>query len=514
MTTCVALLETVPSKRVEHIQFGLLNPDNVRRQSVVEVNKSTLYHRQLPAYNGLNDLRMGTCDRRVSCGTCKNDVLNCVGHFGHIELAAPVYHISMMHTLIKVLRCVCFFCAKMLVNLGDDSRIQGERLDSLDPKDRLNYVVNLCKTRYSCMHCGGPQPKYVQLRTSVAIKTEFRPKDAKEFESVEEKEFVERPFTAAHARAIVECISDEDVQLLGINAAYARPEWMILTVLPVPPPISRPSIMATDGSRARGQDDVTVKLQDIVKANKTVATLMQQGGVRASDIMATYTPVLLAAVDALQTHLAQFMHYDCKAGITASAAPPRATRPLRLIPARLKGKKGRFRGTLGGKRVDYSARTVVSPAPGYDIDEVGVPRIIAGHLTFPERVTAFNVAELTQRVRNGPTQFFGAVAVVLPDNSLIDLSLCEERKNVQLQPGYIVERYLKDGDWVLFNRQPSLHRMSIMAHRVKVIDDKTFRLPICDTTPYNADFDVSAGLMSAPLPGTPVLTLLPPRATR
>jgi DNA-directed RNA polymerase II subunit RPB1 len=399
---------------------------------------------------------------------------------------------------MKVLRCVCFFCSKMLVNLEEDTRIQGERMDALDAKDRLNYVVSLCKTRHKCVHCGGPQPKYVQQRTSVSIKTEFRPKDTKEFESEAEQEYVELPFTATQARSILQCVSDADVVLLGINPKYARPEWMVLTVLPVPPPISRPSIMATDGSRARGQDDVTVKLQDIVKANRVVTNMLQQYGMSGDELMRSYPAPLLLAIDALQTHMAQFMHYDCKVGATASTAPARANRPLRLIPARLKGKKGRFRGTLGGKRVDYSARTVVSPAPNYDIDEVGVPRIIAHHLTFPERVTSWNLAELSVRVKRGPAHADGAMAVVLPDGALIDLSLCEERDTLQLQPGFIVERFLKDGDWVLFNRQPSLHRMSIMAHRVKVIEDKTFRLPICDTTPYNADFDVSAASKLCP----------------
>jgi DNA-directed RNA polymerase beta' subunit len=132
---------------------------------------------------------------------------------------------------------------------------------------------------------------------------------------------------------------------------------------------------------------------------------------------------------------------------------------------------------------------VVSPAPDYDIHEVGVPEMIAQYLTFPERVTSFNMAELTVRVRNGPDKLLGAVAVIMPDGSSVDLTLCEEREMVELQEGWIVERYMRNGDWVLFNRQPSLHRMSIMAHQVRIIKDKTFRLPICDTTPYNADFD-------------------------
>ena len=493
MTTCVALLETIASSRITEVQFGLLNPELVKKQSVVRVNKPTLYVRQLPMPHGLNDLRMGTSDRRLPCGTCKNDVLSCVGHVGHIELAAPMYHTSMINMVMKVLRCVCFFCSRLLINTDEDLRVKDERFRTSDPKDRLNLMVNLCKTRHFCRHCGGPQPKYKQMRSSVQIKTEFRPKDVEKFECTDEHEFVLQPFTATHARAILQYIPDDEVELLGINPKYARPEWLILTVLQVPPPIARPSIMATDGSRARGQDDVTIKLQDIVKANNVVEAAMRDAALHPHDIMSPVPPDVLSACDSLQLHLCQFMHHDSGAAMaTAGAAhggPPRSNRPLRLIPARIKGKKGRFRGTLGGKRVDYSARTVVSPAPGYDIDEVGVPLMIAQHLTFAERVTKFNIEELTQRVKNGPSQLVGAVAVIMPDGTLVDLTLCDVRHNIDLQLGWVVERYLKDGDLVLFNRQPSLHRMSIMAHRVRIIPDKTFRLPICDTTPYNADFD-------------------------
>jgi DNA-directed RNA polymerase II subunit RPB1 len=494
MTTCVALLETVESPRITNIQFGLLNPDLVRKQSVVQVTKSTLYQRQLPHSGGLNDLRMGTSDRRLPCGTCKNDVLSCVGHPGHIELAAPVYHVSMINVVLKVLRCVCYWCSRLLVDVEEDPRAKDERLKTLDPKDRLNFMVNLCKTRHFCRHCNGPQPKYTQMRSATQIKTDFRDKDESTFETPEEAAYVKQPFTPAIARSILRFIPDDEVELLGINPKYARPEWMVLTVLQVPPPISRPSIMATDGSRARGQDDITIKLQDILKASLALQAAFENARLSTTDIVTPVPPAVLSAWDVLQQHLSQFMHHDTGStpGAAASAsggAPPRSNRPLRLIPARIKGKKGRFRGTLGGKRVDYSARTVVSPAPGYDIDEVGVPEMIAQHLTFPERVTTFNHEELTKRVRNGPGMLYGAVAIVMPDGSLVDLTLVEDRESIELQVGWVVERYLKNGDWVLFNRQPSLHRMSIMAHRVRIIQDKTFRLPICDTTPYNADFD-------------------------
>ena len=512
MTTCVALLENIKTPKITNIQFGLLNPAVVSRQSVVHVTKPTLYIRQLPAPGGLNDLRMGTSDRRLPCGTCKNDVLNCVGHPGHIELAAPVYHVSMITIVLKILRCVCFFCSRLLVDYEKEARVQDERFKSADPKDRLALMVNMCKAKHVCLHCHGYQPKYTQIRTLTQIKTEFRPKDLEKVETEEERVFVSLPFTAATARSILEFIPDHEVRILGINPEFARPEWMILTVIQVPPPISRPSIMATDGSRARGQDDITLKLQDIVKANNTLARILIQTQTQTSSSSSSSLPVppptacffltkapsaeVKTAWDVLQNHLVQFMHHDAAAaaGAGSSNAPRRNTRPLRLIPSRLKGKKGRFRGTLGGKRVDYSARTVVSPAPTYDIHEVGVPQIIAQQLTYPERVNLLNIHDLTRRVRNGPLHPEGAAAVIHSDGTLIDLTLYKTASTtitdpLLLQPGWVVERYLRDGDWVLFNRQPSLHRMSIMAHQIRVTQDKTFRLPVCDTTPYNADFD-------------------------
>ena len=492
MNQNIAFLQNERTPAITSVQFGLLNPEKVIKRSVVEVNKTTLYVRQLPASNGLNDLRMGTSDRRLPCGTCKNDILNCPGHEGHMILGAPVYHPSMMSLILKILRCTCFFCSKLLI-ASTDSRMNSERIKSCNVQGRLDIITGFCKTIHFCAHCQGPQPKYNQVRGQLQIKTEFRAKDNEVFQNDDERAFANKPFTAAHARSILQYISDEDVTMLGLNAKYSRPEWLILTVLQIPPPISRPAIMATDGSRSRGQDDVSIKLQEILKINQQLKHLLDAQSVNANNYIVDYNAAITTAVENLQNHTAQFFHHDSRgtpgANVSATGGAPRSNRPLRLIPSRLKTKRGRFRGTLGGKRVDFSARTVVSPAPTYDIDEVGIPEMIAKHLTFPERVNNLNINELTERVRNGPGVLYGAVVIIMPDGNTIDLSLCSDRSNIELQPGWVVERYMKDGDWGIFNRQPSLHRMSIMAHRVRIHSDKTFRLPLSDTTPYNADFD-------------------------
>src|SRR5438132_807927 len=183
-----------------------------------------------------------------------------------------------------------------------------------------------------------------------------------------------------------------------------------------------------------------------------------------------------------------------------SGIPParhRSGRPLKTLVQRLKGKEGRFRSNLSGKRVNFSARTVISPDPILSINEVGVPVEAARELTVPVHVQAYNLEIVKQWVKRGPTPLGplgeyapGVNYVIRPDGRRIRVT----EKNAEVvaeavEIGYTVERQLVDGDIVLFNRQPSLHRMSMMAHEVRVMPHKTFRFNLAVCPPYNADFD-------------------------
>jgi len=142
-----------------------------------------------------------------------------------------------------------------------------------------------------------------------------------------------------------------------------------------------------------------------------------------------------------------------------------------------------------GKRVDFSSRSVITPDPILRLDQLGVPKAIALNLTIPETVTSENIEELRRLVHNGPNNWPGAKYIIRFDNKQIDLGEMRSRSDAHLEPGYIVERHLRNDDYVIFNRQPSLHKMSLMGHRVKVLPYSTFRLNLSVTTPYNADFD-------------------------
>lgn len=226
----------------------------------------------------------------------------------------------------------------------------------------------------------------------------------------------------------------------------------------------------------RSEDDLTYKLADIIKANQNVRRLEQEGA--PAHVVDEFETLL-------QYHIATYMDNDLPG---QPQSMQKSGRPVKSIRARLKGKEGRLRGNLMGKRVDFSARTVITGDPNLDLDQVGVPYSIARNLTYPERVTPYNITYLQELVRNGPNEYPGARYVVRDNGERIDLRY-NKQASTFLQYGWIVERHLKDGDYVLFNRQPSLHKMSMMSHRIKLMPYSTFRLNLSVTSPYNADFD-------------------------
>ncbi|MBQ2665326.1 DNA-directed RNA polymerase subunit A' [Methanobrevibacter sp.] len=283
--------------------------------------------------------------------------------------------------------------------------------------------------------------------------------------------------TASEVRERLERITDDDSFVLGVNPEVARPEWLVLTVLPVPPVTVRPSITLDTGERS--EDDLTHKLVDILRINQRLLENMEAGA-----------PQLIVEDlwELLQYHVTTYFDNE------ASGVPParhRSGRPLKTLTQRLKGKEGRFRSNLSGKRVNFSARTVISPDPNISINEVGVPEMIAKEVTVPVYVNEWNMEEMKKYIKNGSDIHPGANYVIRKDGRKIRIRNEETIELIleQLEPGFIVERHLKDGDMVLFNRQPSLHRMSMMAHEVRVLPYKTFRLNLCVCPPYNADFD-------------------------
>ncbi len=451
-------------KQVRSIVFGMLNPRQIKKMSAVKVVTPELYDKEgYPVDGGLMDLKMGVIDPGLRCKTCGSKLKECPGHFGYIELARPVIHINFVSLIFNLLKSTCRDCGRILLPQAKAEKLK-ERLDAagkdVGPEARRKLIKSMMtslKTTNKCPHCKARQQKITIEKPSTFFENDKR-------------------LTAIETRARLERLSDDDCELFGINAKTMRPEWAVLTILPIPPLTMRPSITLESGERS--EDDLTHKLGDIVRINQRLFENINAG---APEI------IIEDLWDLLKYHVTTYFNNE------VAQLPParhRSGQPLKTLTERIKSKEGRIRYNLAGKRTNFSARTVISPDPMLRLNEVGVPFVMATKLTVPERVTSWNMDYLKKFVTTGPKKYPGANYIIRPDGRKKKITdETKEQLLEELQPGFIVERHLMDGDIAIYNRQPSLHRMSMMCHRVRVLPGRTFRMNPSVCNPYNADFD-------------------------
>jgi DNA-directed RNA polymerase II subunit RPB1 len=452
---------------VKSIQFSILSTEEILKQSVVDVNCSELFDKGVPRDNGLYDLRMGTIDKQYRCQTCHGDLVDCQGHFGHIELAHPVFNICYAKTIHKILQCVCIRCSALLFN---------ETCKLKSGAKRFKWYYDNVKKHATCPQCEYVQPKwsFENMRFSVEFKAEDNTKKDKKKEK--KKEQVDEniaEFDNVMVLNILRKISNEDCNKLGFHHLYSHPKSMVIEALPVPPQTVRPFVQMD--TNARTQDDLTHKLIEILKCNQQITK--NKGAPKH---------VLDEYINLLQFHITTYIDNDIQG---QPLATQRTGRPIKSLGQRIKTKEGRVRGNLMGKRVDFSARTVITAEPNIRLDELGVPMAIAQNMTFAETVTAFNKKFLESCVKNGPEpdskDLIGAKYVIKNDGKFKkDLRFTQD---IELDIGDIVERNMKNGDVVMFNRQPTLHKMSILCHKVRIMEGNTFRMNLSATSSYNAD---------------------------
>ena len=454
------------------IQFSVLSPDEIRKGSVVEITNRDTYVNNKPVIGGLFDPRMGVLEPGLICPTDGHDYMNTPGYFGHIELARPVYYIQYLNIVMKILRCVCYKCSKLLIN-----RNKYKYLLDLPGEARWNQVFSLASKINMCgdghtYGCGCKQPKKIKKEGLANVFAEWDNSDAW-IEDGEKQ--ITLKITPEYALQIFRRISNEDADLMGFNPLWSRPDWMICQVLLVPPPAVRPSVK--HDSQQRSEDDITHILVNIIKTNKMLKDRIEQGA--SENIIEDWTLML-------QYYIATQVDNQIPG---VGSVTQRSGRPLKSIKERLNGKSGRVRGNLMGKRVDYSARSVITGDPNLSIRELGVPLKVAKNITKPIVVNANNIEFLTKLVQNGPDNWPGAKILEKKNKENISLRYVK-LETIHLEYGDVVHRHMMDGDAILFNRQPTLHRMSMMCHIVKVMKvGETFRMNVADTKPYNADFD-------------------------
>lgn len=469
----------VPSKIVG-IQFSMLSPEEIRKNSVLEITSKFTFDSNKPVPGGLFDTRMGVLEPGMICPTDGYTYTDTPGYFGHIELARPVFFTQHIKEIMKICKCVCYKCNKLLI-----SKRQHAHALEMSASERWEYVYKLASEVNRCGlktedGCSCKQPSKIKLEEIASIYAVW--------ENVKGDDGVITTFTEKLTPEIIiqkfKRISDDDVHFMGFSPIWSRPEWMVCQVLPVPPPAVRPSVKMD--AQQRSEDDLTHIYSNIIKFNKD---LQEKINKNASAYAVEGTHKML------QYFVAMIVNNKTKG---AAPLAQRSGRPFQCITGRINHKNGRIRGNLMGKRVDFSARSVITGDPNLSIRQLGVPMKIAKNITKPITVNSRNYDFLLKLVQNGPDVYPGANKLERKNGVNIHLKIVD-RNSIVLEEGDVVHRHLMDGDAVLFNRQPSLHRMSMMCHIVKVMRvGDSFRMNVGDTKPYNADFDGDEMNMHAP----------------
>ena len=458
------------ASKIIAIQFSILSPEEIRKGSVAEITSRDTYINNKPVIGGLFDPRLGVLEPGYLCPTDGLNYMQTPGYFGHIELARPIFYIQYLNTVLKIIKCICIKCSKLLL-----SKSKYKHVLEMSSEDRWDFVFENSKKVKRCGEdtddgCGCKQPSKIKKEGIATIIAEW---DNIEGLTEDKSEKLSMTLTPEILLKCFRRISDEDVSFMGFSPLWSRPDWMICQVLAVPPPAVRPSVK--HDSQQRSEDDISHILVSIIKANKTLQEKIQTNA--STNVINDWTTLL-------QYYVATMV--DNKIPGAAPMAQ-RSGRPLKSIKERLNGKHGRVRGNLMGKRVDYSARTVITPDPNLSAEELGIPEKIAKNITKPVTVNLMNMKFLEKLVQNGPDVHPGAKILEKKNGDNISLRYVD-RDSIKLEIGDIVHRHMMDGDPILFNRQPTLHRMSMMCHIAKIMPyGDTFRMNVADTKPYNAD---------------------------
>lgn len=473
--------------------------------STVNITKSDFCepaNENIPMVGGVLDLRLGSSSSPLLCHVCEQNYQTCPGHFGSIELLYPVFNPGYYVHIIHVLKCICKTCSHILLPKSDINR----RLRSIwrpgsmgvyTRLDKMKSIIKECQKVTICPHCGAINGAIRKTKNNLILwhmisskSDAIRKTYTNQFLNLKIKEQaisqeqiisnVSEDLTPIRVLHLFDNIPAREIPLLTYSKSISHPSDMIIKSFVVPPNTIRPSVVSP--GEGTTYDDLTVRVREVIEYTHQLRKMYETGDPPRS---------FAGKWNLIQQTLNVMINSQ------STDNPPKAQskkdKAVLGYAQRLKGKKGRFRTNLSGKRVNFSGRSVISPDPNANVDQVVVPLEMAKILTFPTVVTKYNMKLLKKCMRNGGNKYPGANFVIKQDSdnriSLRSSPAIIENQIRNLKCGDIVERHLMDNDIVLFNRQPSLHRISIMAFRAKVMKWRTLRFNVCACAPFNADFD-------------------------
>ncbi|XP_076459285.1 DNA-directed RNA polymerase III subunit RPC1-like [Babylonia areolata] len=483
--------------KISQVTFGFMSADEMRKAAHIQVTNKQLYDEERkPVPNGVLDHRLGVNIQKADCETCGKNVADCVGHYGIIDLELPCFHVGFLRLTISVLQMICKNCSAILLHertkQAFKETLKKPGMSYLQKKSLRKKIYDQCRKVSLCPKCGAYNGMVKKCSFLKIIHDKYKKKKGHELVQEVVDDFDTATKTNKELKPLLSKYQDvldplkvqdlfrqmdpEDIPLLMMNGEVNKPEDLILNRIMVPPSCIRPTVMS-DLKSGSNEDDITMKLTEILLLNEVIRKHKASGGKMMN---------MIEDWDYLQLQVFLLVNSEVS-GVPLRMQP---TKTLKGLVQRLKGKQGRFRGNLSGKRVDFSGRTVISPDPNMQIDQVAVPTHVAKTITYPEKVTHINIELMRQLVRNGAHNHPGADIIERANGMKISLRYGNRTTQAnQLKVGDTVVRHMINGDVILFNRQPSLHKLSIQAFHVKVMPHKTFRFNECCCNPFNADFD-------------------------
>lgn len=469
------LNQILPVKRIKSLQFRILSPEEIENMSYLLVTNTEGINNGITKSESAYDLKLGTIGRE-RCKTCgANSETEC-GHYGHIRLSKPVFNVCFMPTILKIFRCLCFKCGKLLI---DDEKFP--EILSLPKSKRIKKCSTLVKDK-ECPECKSTNPKF-DVKDVYNLSWNDGDGSGKK-EVYIPPEFVLERF---------KLLTDDEIELFGFSPKFSRPEWFIVRNVLLIPPTNRPIVQNARGDKS--EDNMFKLYQLIIKYNTILA----------QEIAKHSGPITID--DYQKTALGFRPNFEALSFSVASMMTDKVTKTTKLVTKSgkvesvketIKGKKGWIKNNCMGKRVDYSGRTVIAPAEDQDVDVFSIPRYFAKTLCFPDRVNQYNIEFLRERIIIGEEGYPGAQSIILNENgksskkTLVKMPEAARKALAEkLSFGSIVNRHLVDGDVVIFNRQPSLHKYSFMGVKIKVLPEgqNVIKVTFGSNKQFNADFD-------------------------
>lgn len=434
-----------PYEEIETINFGLYGPDEIIKNAVCKITETKLF-----GDNSLYDRRMGVLEDDKKCGSCKMGHILCPGHFGYIQLNTPILHPLYHRQIISFLKCFCFSCYRFVLT---KEHLYLDSILKYRGSARFNIILEKIEKIDNCQHqdCLSSRSKIIYNISENVIEISSK-------HNTGDKAVL----TDYDVKKIFDNVRDEDVELLGFNPKMTHPRNLVLTCIPVIPPCSRPYVIS-DGKMS--DDDLTLTYLEIVKANNSLDSKDMTESKENKHIMT------------IKFRLKTLMNNS-----SGKAKHNTNQRPFKGIKERLTGKDGIIRNNLMGKRTNQSGRTVIGPDPTVRTDEMVIPEEIANTLTISEMVNALNINYLKDIVANKKANYILSKS----NGKKIHIKYSTDIKH-EIKIGDVVERHLQNGDMVILNRQPTLHKCSMLAKRVIIRPYKTFRFSLASTKTFNAD---------------------------